>query len=180
MVYLVDTRADSGSWDPVVGHLHQLLEGRIAQIAIPARSAGRRLEPHLVVGDGEQPLVLVAHCGGASAILRWARSSMLARPVAGIVFVNPLLDQTSHADSIAETALITMRQIPTWTVTGQHDPYATPDRCRRFAEQIWGDHDIVLEAGHVLPLQDPMATSEPILAALDVAYRMRYVGGRPC
>ncbi|MEV6140483.1 alpha/beta hydrolase [Nocardia sp. NPDC051990] len=69
-----------------------------------------------------------------------------------------------------ETASI-MRRIPTWVLTGELDPVVAPSRSRHLAERIWGDYDSVAGAGHSLPHIDPAAASEPILAALEVAYR---------
>ncbi|MFF3224076.1 alpha/beta fold hydrolase [Nocardia suismassiliense] len=76
-------------------------------------------------------------------------------------------------------AATVLRAIPTWVVTGQLDPVVTPSRSQQLAERIWADYDTIPGAGHSLPHADPDHASEPILAALDVAYRAyRHDGGR--
>ncbi|WP_327119019.1 alpha/beta hydrolase [Nocardia sp. NBC_01730] len=75
-----------------------------------------------------------------------------------------------------ETASI-MRSIPTWVMTGQLDPVVAPSRSQHLAERIWGDYDSVPGAGHSLPYIEAAKASEPILAALEVAYRTQQQNG---
>ncbi|MGO4613036.1 alpha/beta fold hydrolase [Nocardia sp. 2YAB30] len=75
-----------------------------------------------------------------------------------------------------ETASI-LRTIPTWVMTGQLDPVVAPSRSRHLAERIWGDYDSVPAAGHSLPYAEAAKASEPILAALEVAYRTHQQNG---
>ncbi len=84
-----------------------------------------------------------------------------------------------HAVLTTEAA-IALRAIPTWVVTGELDPVVTPSRSQHLAERIWADYDTIPGAGHSLPHTNPRHASEPILAALDVAYRAhRHDGGHP-
>ncbi|WP_378742869.1 alpha/beta fold hydrolase [Nocardia brasiliensis] len=70
-----------------------------------------------------------------------------------------------------------LRDIPTWVLAGQRDPVVTPSRSQRLAEQIWAEYDTIPGAGHSLPHVDPGPASEPILAALEVAYRAHRQNG---
>ncbi|WP_433709710.1 alpha/beta fold hydrolase [Nocardia sp. CA-084685] len=72
-----------------------------------------------------------------------------------------------------------MRSVPTWVLTGELDPVVAPSRSRYLAEHIWGDYDSVPGAGHSLPHTHPAAASEPVLAALEVAYRTHQQDGGP-
>lgn len=81
---------------------------------------------------------------------------------------------------LTETTLEAWRCIPTWVLAGALDPLAPPQRCRALSERVWADFDCALGAGHALPYTDPQRASQPILAALEVAYRTHlHDGGRP-
>ncbi|WP_280453717.1 alpha/beta fold hydrolase [Nocardia brasiliensis] len=79
---------------------------------------------------------------------------------------------------LSAEAINALRGIPTWVQTGQLDPVVAPRCSRQLAEQIWAEYDTVPGAGHSLPHVHPDRASEPILAALEVAYRThRLTGG---
>ncbi|WP_327116476.1 alpha/beta hydrolase [Nocardia sp. NBC_01730] len=82
------------------------------------------------------------------------------------------------ASLTSETAR-TLRRVPTWVMTGQLDPVVDPRRSQHLAEQVWGEYVSVPGAGHSLPYVDPVTASEPILAALEVAYRSQQQDGGP-
>lgn len=185
VVYLTDSSTSRDCWRPVAERLHRLLDGRIAQITCEAAASADLGGVPALTGEQEGPIVLVAHCTAALPILRHAQSSGPSPlTAAGIVLLNPLFDAaptgTTIGSGAGEPSALALRELPTWTVTGQHDPYSPPERCRRFAESIWGDHDVVPRAGHLLPLEDPHAASAPILTALETAYRAERTGAGPC
>ncbi|WP_327100329.1 alpha/beta hydrolase [Nocardia vinacea] len=70
-----------------------------------------------------------------------------------------------------------LRAVPSWVLTGQLDPVVAPSRSQHLAERIWGDYDSVPDAGHSLPYVEPGKACEPILAALEVAYRTQQQHG---
>ncbi|MFC9432432.1 alpha/beta fold hydrolase [Nocardia sp. NPDC057030] len=79
---------------------------------------------------------------------------------------------------LSAEAINAFRGIPTWVQTGQLDPVVAPRWSRQLAEQIWAEYDTVPGAGHSLPHVHPDRASQPILAALEVAYRNhRLTGG---
>ncbi|MEV0109225.1 alpha/beta hydrolase [Nocardia sp. NPDC050799] len=87
---------------------------------------------------------------------------------------------TYGTPALTDTTLSVWRCIPTWMLTGGLDPLMSPRRCRALAERVWADHDCVPGAGHSLPHTDPRRASQPILAALEVAYRTHLQdGGEP-
>jgi pimeloyl-ACP methyl ester carboxylesterase len=103
---------------------------------------------------------------------------------------DPLADRAhiNHGASVAatygtpaltDTTLGVWRCVPTWMLTGTLDPLMPPRRCRALAERVWADHDCVPGAGHSLPYTDPRQASQPILAALEVAYRHHLQDAEP-
>ncbi|WP_169812202.1 alpha/beta fold hydrolase [Nocardia xishanensis] len=64
-----------------------------------------------------------------------------------------------------------LRGIPTWVLAGLSDPIIAPRRTQMLAERLWADYDVIPGAGHSLPYVDPVRAAEPIVAALEVAYR---------
>ncbi|MET8778996.1 alpha/beta fold hydrolase [Nocardia sp. NPDC004654] len=72
-----------------------------------------------------------------------------------------------------------LRRIPTWVLAGQSDPIIAPRRAQWLAERLWADYDAIHGAGHSLPHVDPARAAEPILAALEVAYRDHQHGRTP-
>ncbi|WP_280464797.1 alpha/beta hydrolase [Nocardia brasiliensis] len=88
------------------------------------------------------------------------------------------LSNSSAAVSNGASAEV-LREIPTWVLAGQLDPFVPADRSRNFAEQIWADYGAIPGAGHWLPCTDPGNAADPILAALEVAYRASrdHIGG---
>lgn len=81
---------------------------------------------------------------------------------------------------LTDTTLEAWRCIPTWMLTGALDALAPPRRCQALAERLWADFDCVPGAGHSLPYAHPHRASQPILAALEVAYRTHlHDGGQP-
>ncbi|WP_433574913.1 alpha/beta fold hydrolase [Nocardia brasiliensis] len=83
----------------------------------------------------------------------------------------------SSAAVLSDAVTAVLREIPTWVLVGQLDPGVAAHRSRMFAEQIWADYDTVPGAGHWLPCTDARPAAEPILAALEVAYRAAYERG---
>ncbi|WP_342216006.1 alpha/beta hydrolase [Nocardia brasiliensis] len=83
----------------------------------------------------------------------------------------------SSAAVLSDAVTAVLREIPTWVLVGQLDPGVAAHRSRTFAEQIWADYDTVPGAGHWLPYTDPRLAAEPILAALEVAYRAAFERG---
>ncbi|WP_249643856.1 alpha/beta hydrolase [Nocardia sputi] len=104
---------------------------------------------------------------------------------------DPVADRihVSHGASVAatygipaltDTTVSVWRCISTWMLTGTLDPLMPPRRCQALAERVWADYDCVPGAGHSLPYVDPRRASQPILAALEVAYRTHLQdGGEP-
>ncbi|MFF0532914.1 alpha/beta fold hydrolase [Nocardia amikacinitolerans] len=78
---------------------------------------------------------------------------------------------------LTEKATSTLRTIPTWVLAARRDPVVAPGSAQRLADQIWADFDSVPDAGHSLPHVDPARAAEPILAALEVAYRTQRQDG---
>ncbi|WP_433620909.1 alpha/beta fold hydrolase [Nocardia sp. CA-120079] len=82
--------------------------------------------------------------------------------------------------ALTDEAASALRAVPSWVLTGQLDPVVVPSRSEHLAERIWGDYDSVPDAGHSLPYVEPGKACEPILAALEVAYRTQQQhGGAP-
>ncbi|MEV6338735.1 alpha/beta hydrolase [Nocardia vinacea] len=79
--------------------------------------------------------------------------------------------------ALTDEAASALRAIPSWVLTGQLDPVVAPARSQHLAERIWGDYDSVPDAGHSLPYVEPCKACEPILAALEVAYRTQQQHG---
>ncbi|AFU02866.1 hypothetical protein AW168_39375 [Nocardia brasiliensis] len=258
VVYLHSMGADARCWTPLVEHLHQRLDGAIAQCVYDQRShdnsaTGSRTaqsSPATQIDDLESVLdhargaiVLTAHAAAASLILEWARHKPEAtQKLSGIVLFNPSLESwctpetsgatlrdvtgrdrcgpfeesarylcsapearawparkpgrrvgdgpqgevaeplgaellASLAAGLRDAVTAVLREIPTWVLVGHLDPGVAAHRSRMFAEQIWADYDTVPGAGHWLPCTDPRPAAEPILAALEVAYRAAYERG---
>ncbi|MEV0027924.1 alpha/beta fold hydrolase [Nocardia sp. NPDC050793] len=102
-------------------------------------------------------------------------------PVAGQGTLDVALDVLAAYGRLrlTEDAVSTLRTIPTWVLAGRRDPVVAAGSAERLAEQIWADLDSVPDAGHSLPFVDPVRAAEPILAALEVAYRTQRQGGGP-
>ncbi|MFD4407562.1 alpha/beta fold hydrolase [Nocardia sp. NPDC058499] len=82
--------------------------------------------------------------------------------------------------ALTDTTLSVWRCIPTWILTGALDPLVPPHHCRALADQVWADYDCLADTGHSLPYVEPRQASQPILAALEVAYRTHlHDGGQP-
>lgn len=91
-----------------------------------------------------------------------------------------LADLTAYSGAaLTDEAASALRAIPTWVLTGHLDPVILPSRSQHLAERIWGDYDSVPDAGHSLPYVEPGKACEPILAALEVAYRTQQQHGGP-
>ncbi|MFR9769374.1 alpha/beta fold hydrolase [Nocardia sp. SC052] len=111
------------------------------------------------------------------AYLRHSRTLRPCPRVRGVGLTPQYLD--SVVDDLAVYAAITltpkvasvMRSIPSWVVAGDLDPVVTPSHAQVLAERIWADFENVPGAGHSLPYVEPVKAAEPILAALEVAYR---------
>ncbi|WP_433194569.1 alpha/beta hydrolase [Nocardia sp. CA-107356] len=84
----------------------------------------------------------------------------------------------SGAALTAEAASV-LRAVPSWVLTGRLDPVVAPSRSQHLAERIWSDYDSIPDAGHSLPYAEPGKACEPILAALEVAYRTQQQHGGP-
>ncbi|MEU7765058.1 alpha/beta hydrolase [Nocardia sp. NPDC049190] len=260
VVYVHGMLTDSTYWTPLTEHLHQHLDGGIAQIVYDQRGHGSsehsqpgvRTTLPMLVADLD---VVLAHTHGAVVLVAHSVASLLvgawvqqypcrARALTGIVLFNGcsefpwlpssdartagrrsrvcerqlveglstyLYESPSHyglprrslfdtvrrrvrRDNLptalaalaaycgaalnGETATV-MRSIPTWVMTGQLDPVVAPSRSHHLAERIWGDYDSVPAAGHSLPYVEPAKASEPILAALEVAYHTQQRDGGP-
>ncbi|WP_433678339.1 alpha/beta fold hydrolase [Nocardia sp. CA-119907] len=261
VVYVHGMLTDSTHWSPLTEHLHQRLDGGIAQIVYDQRGHGRSEQTGPGVRTTLATLVddldtVLAHAHGAVVLVAHSVASLLvqawvehyphrARALAGVVMFNgcpefPWLPDSDVYDTrkrsrrrmsqlvreltiylyepptryglarrsvfadigrgghsanldatlatlaaygstalTVETASI-LRSVPTWVLTGELDPVVAPSRSRHLAEHIWGDYDSVAGAGHSLPHTHPAAASEPILAALEVAYRTdQHDGGPP-
>ncbi|MFI6217033.1 alpha/beta fold hydrolase [Nocardia brasiliensis] len=258
VVYLHSTGTDAGYWTPLVEHLHQRLDGGIAQLVYDQRNHDHSATPshtpewslatliddlESVLDHASGAIVLTAHSAAAALIHEWARHKPEAtRRLAGIVFHNPSLESSCTPDtsdalphhvvrgrsgpfdefarhlctapdapalharkpgrgladnepqdefaepkaaelpaysatSLSDEATAALRVIPTWVLTGQLDPVVAAHRSRHFAEQIWADYDTIPGAGHWLSYTDPRPAAEPILAALEVAYRAAHEPG---
>ncbi|MFI6779197.1 alpha/beta fold hydrolase [Nocardia sp. NPDC050412] len=79
--------------------------------------------------------------------------------------------------ALTDEAASVLRAVPSWVLTGQLDLVVVPSRSQHLAERIWGDYDSVPDAGHSLPYAEPAKACEPILAALEVAYRTQQQHG---
>ncbi|MEU2258101.1 alpha/beta fold hydrolase [Nocardia xishanensis] len=108
-------------------------------------------------------------------------SSGIADPVACEADLDVALDVLAAYGRLrlTEDAVGTLRTIPTWVLAGRGDPVVAAGSAERFAEQIWADYDSVPEAGHSLPYVNPVRAAEPVLAALEVAYRTQRQDGGP-
>ncbi|MFI6041961.1 alpha/beta fold hydrolase [Nocardia sp. NPDC051321] len=115
---------------------------------------------------------------------RWSRAR--TRPLGLAEVVRRLHEpvETTIADLAAyprgvlsAEAVTVLRGIPTWVQTGQLDPVVAPRWSRQLAEQIWAEYDVIPGAGHSLPFVNPDRAIEPILAALEVAYRSHRLNG---
>ncbi|MEV4237073.1 alpha/beta hydrolase [Nocardia sp. NPDC049737] len=252
VVYVHGMLTNSAYWRPLTEHLHQRLDGGIAQITFDQRGHGgsehtgrgaRSTLPTLVndldaiVAQARGAVVLVSHSVASLLVQAWVEQyPERARALAGIVMFNgcpefpwiPASDvhdtgrrsrrrrsqlveelvsylhepparyglprrsvfANLGCDANLDAALAAyssvglsseiasiLRFIPTWVLTGELDPVVAPRRSRHLAEHIWGDYDSVAGAGHSLPHTHPAAASEPILAALEVAYRTHQQDG---
>jgi predicted alpha/beta hydrolase family esterase len=91
-----------------------------------------------VRGVGRQPIVLVAHSCGATAVAHW--SARFNRRIEGAFLVAP-------PDS-DDSALATL-SFPTVVIASENDPHCTFDRAREFAH-AWGATLISAgKAGHI-------------------------------
>ncbi|MFE9324173.1 alpha/beta fold hydrolase [Nocardia sp. NPDC052278] len=257
VVYVHGMLTNSAYWRPLTEHLHQRLDGGIAQITFDQRGHGgsehtgrgaRSTLPTLVndldaiVAQARGAVVLVSHSVASLLVQAWVEQyPERARALAGIVMFNGCpefpwlpasgvddtgrrsrrrsaqlveelisylyepparhglacrrvfanrgrgadLDATMAALAVYGSIALTveaasiLRSVPTWVLTGELDPVVVPRRSRDLAEHIWGDYDSVAGAGHALPHTHPGAASEPILAALEVAYRTHQQDGGP-
>jgi pimeloyl-ACP methyl ester carboxylesterase len=258
VVYVHGMLTDSTYWAPLTGHLHQHLDGGIAQIVYDQRGHGTSEHPEpgvrttlpvlvddldAVLARAHGAVILVAHSVASLLVQAWAEQyPRRARALTGIVLFNGCpefphlpasegrgfghrswrrgrqlieelttylyepptryglprrslfdtirrgarsdnLDATLAALAAYGGATLTgettsiLRSIPTWVLTGELDPVIAPSRSQHLAERIWGDYDSVPDAGHSLPYLKAAKASEPILAALEVAYRTRQQDG---
>ncbi|WP_063043331.1 alpha/beta fold hydrolase [Nocardia pseudovaccinii] len=254
VVYLHAMFTDSSYWTPLTEHLHQRLDGGIAQIVYDQRGHGASEHPQTeaatilrtlvddldtVLAHAHGAVVLVAHSIASLLVQAWAEQCPgRARALTGIVLFNGcpefpwlprpgihvegsrsrqrgrqlveeltadlsepptryrlprrnLVDAVRSGRSsgnldavlaacsgtaLTHEAASILRCVPTWVLTGQLDPVVAPSRSERLAEQIWGEYDSIPGAGHSLPYVEPAKACEPILAALEVAYRTQQHG----
>jgi pimeloyl-ACP methyl ester carboxylesterase len=110
----------------------------------------------------------------------YLRHSRLLRPrprVPGVRLTPQYLDSVVDdlavyaATTLTPEAASVMRSIPSWVVAGDLDPVVTASHTQALAERIWADFENIPGAGHSLPYATPVKAAEPILAALEVAYR---------
>ncbi|MEU1527162.1 hypothetical protein ABZ413_33735 [Nocardia rhamnosiphila] len=172
LIYL-DTSPDH--WTPLTAHLHQRLDGRIAQITYPplvpkAPWASRGLTSALDAVFAEAPgaRVLVAASHTAFPVLCWVASSpRRAAAISGLVLFDPA---TAAPTMLASLDLDRLRTVPTWLITTTPDDTNGARRAREWADLLWADHDVITGTG-----QHPSSTytervAGPILAALQVAH----------
>ncbi|WP_435592131.1 alpha/beta fold hydrolase [Nocardia sp. bgisy118] len=98
------------------------------------------------------------------------RRSRVETSTAGIDALGAALLTSDLTPFTAEVVSI-VRRIPTWVLAGRSDPIIAPRRAEALAERLWADYDTIPGAGHSLPHADPARAAEPIIAALEVAYR---------